>query len=126
MSKHEESKRQTMLCPCCGGEISVDARQCGCGGRFVGDPLDYLNDFIEPPLTSKLLLSIVTPKAEYEIIIGDLIEEYVDVRLRIGQVKADFWFHAEVLISFWPLLCATLRRIKSVASPRRRAGGRSL
>lgn len=29
-----------MLCPCCGNEIQPEARQCGCGARFVGAPLD--------------------------------------------------------------------------------------
>jgi hypothetical protein len=29
-----------MLCPCCGRETALDARECGCGARFVGQPLD--------------------------------------------------------------------------------------
>jgi hypothetical protein len=29
-----------MLCPCCGKDITLDARECGCGARFVGQPLD--------------------------------------------------------------------------------------
>lgn len=29
-----------MLCPCCGIEIAVESRDCGCGARFVGAPLD--------------------------------------------------------------------------------------
>lgn len=29
-----------MLCPCCGKEIALGARECGCGARFVGQPLD--------------------------------------------------------------------------------------
>ena len=29
-----------MLCPCCGTEIQLVARACGCGARFVGQPLD--------------------------------------------------------------------------------------
>ncbi|HEX8087221.1 MAG TPA: hypothetical protein VF762_00110 [Blastocatellia bacterium] len=29
-----------MLCPCCGKEITLAARECGCGARFVGRPLD--------------------------------------------------------------------------------------
>jgi hypothetical protein len=29
-----------MLCPCCGIEMNKGARECGCGARFVGEPLD--------------------------------------------------------------------------------------
>ena len=29
-----------MLCPCCGTEIQLDVRECHCGARFVGRPLD--------------------------------------------------------------------------------------
>lgn len=29
-----------MLCPCCGNEINQGVRECGCGARFVGQPLD--------------------------------------------------------------------------------------
>jgi hypothetical protein len=29
-----------MLCPCCGKDIALAARECGCGARFVGRPLD--------------------------------------------------------------------------------------
>src|SRR5262245_20646545 len=28
-----------MLCPCCGEEMKLDARQCDCGARIVGEPL---------------------------------------------------------------------------------------
>jgi hypothetical protein len=29
-----------MLCPCCGNEIQQSVRECRCGARFVGEPLD--------------------------------------------------------------------------------------
>src|ERR1051325_7861582 len=29
-----------MLCPCCGNEMNEGARECRCGARFVGEPLD--------------------------------------------------------------------------------------
>lgn len=35
-----ERSTQPMLCPCCGGSIFRGARECGCGARFVGEPLD--------------------------------------------------------------------------------------
>jgi len=30
-----------MLCPCCGDELAIDMRECCCGARFVGSPLDH-------------------------------------------------------------------------------------
>jgi hypothetical protein len=39
-----KSSTQSMLCPCCGASILRAARQCECGARFVGEPLD------EPPI----------------------------------------------------------------------------
>lgn len=29
-----------MLCPCCGNEIDREVRECTCGARFVGEPLN--------------------------------------------------------------------------------------
>ena len=29
-----------MQCPCCGSDMGPAARDCGCGARFVGEPLD--------------------------------------------------------------------------------------
>ena len=29
-----------MLCPCCGTEMIGGTRECGCGARFIGEPLD--------------------------------------------------------------------------------------
>jgi hypothetical protein len=31
---------QTMLCPCCGEDLTLGAEACFCGARFVGHPLD--------------------------------------------------------------------------------------
>src|SRR5258708_1591294 len=98
---------QEMLCPSCGNRILADAKDCGCGARFVGDPL--VSDFIEPPLTTSFLLSIVIPRLEYDIIAGDLIEEYREVKLTLGHANADFWFHRQVLASLWPLFYGFLR-----------------
>ncbi len=28
-----------MVCPCCGGKLTIEARICECGARFVGEPL---------------------------------------------------------------------------------------
>lgn len=32
--------RRSMPCPCCGDPITLGARDCSCGARFVGQPLD--------------------------------------------------------------------------------------
>ncbi|HXG95133.1 MAG TPA: hypothetical protein VNN73_22540 [Blastocatellia bacterium] len=51
-----------MLCPSCGRKIEPEARECGCGARFVGDPLAE-NQFkvrrYEPVLTAMFLSLLV-------------------------------------------------------------------
>jgi len=36
----QEESRKSMLCPCCGAQITLGVRDCPCGARFVGQPLD--------------------------------------------------------------------------------------
>ena len=36
----QERSTQSMLCPCCGESVFRSARECDCGARFVGEPLD--------------------------------------------------------------------------------------
>jgi len=55
-----------MLCPCCGGTILRGARECGCGGRFVGEPLDEIPIKIQrlgPAMISVALLLLVVAAA---------------------------------------------------------------
>ena len=49
-----------MLCPCCGNKIAIEARECGCGARFVGEPLSqpFKIRRYEPMLTALFLLMI--------------------------------------------------------------------
>jgi len=51
-----------MLCPCCGGRVFRGARECGCGARFVGEPLDETPIEVQrlgPAMTSVALLALV-------------------------------------------------------------------
>lgn len=55
-----------MLCPCCGGDVFRGARECGCGARFVGEPLDETPIKVQrlgPAMTSVALLALVVAAA---------------------------------------------------------------
>jgi hypothetical protein len=57
---------QTMLCPCCGSPLVRSARQCGCGARFVGEPLDETPIEVQrlgPAMTAVALMIIITGAA---------------------------------------------------------------
>jgi hypothetical protein len=53
--------KKAMLCPCCGRGITLGVRECGCGARFVGAPLDESPIKVKrfgPVMTSVLTLAI--------------------------------------------------------------------
>src|SRR5687767_14863613 len=55
-----------MLCPCCGGSLLWGAVQCGCGARFVGEPLDEIPIKVQrlgPAMISVALLALVVTAA---------------------------------------------------------------
>lgn len=57
---------QEMLCPCCGGAILRAAVKCGCGARFVGEPLDEIPIKVQrlgPAMISVALLALVVTAA---------------------------------------------------------------
>jgi hypothetical protein len=57
---------QAMLCPCCGGRVFRGALECGCGARFVGEPLDETPIKVQrlgPAMTSVGLLALVVVAA---------------------------------------------------------------
>jgi len=57
---------QAMLCPCCGGSVFRSAHACGCGARFVGEPLDETPIKVQrlgPAMTSVALLALVVVSA---------------------------------------------------------------
>ncbi len=62
----QEKSMQPMLCPCCGGDVFRGARECGCGARFVGEPLDETPIKVQrlgPAMTSVALLGLVVAAA---------------------------------------------------------------
>ena len=55
-----------MLCPCCGGNLFRSSQECGCGARFVGEPLDETPLKVQrlgPAMTSVALLALVVVAA---------------------------------------------------------------
>jgi len=57
-----ERSTQSMLCPCCGESVFRGARECNCGARFVGEPLDETPIKVQrlgPAMTSIALLALV-------------------------------------------------------------------
>lgn len=55
-------RKQNMACPCCGASITLGVRDCSCGARFVGEPLDEAPLKVQrlgPAMTSVLLLAIL-------------------------------------------------------------------
>lgn len=64
--QEKSNNTQEMLCPCCGGTILRRALQCGCGARFVGEPLDEIPIRVQrlgPAMTSVALLALVVTAA---------------------------------------------------------------
>src|SRR5258706_7812060 len=55
-----------MLCPCWGGNLFRSIQECGCGARFVGEPLDETPIKVQrlgPAMTSVALLALVVVAA---------------------------------------------------------------
>jgi len=55
-----------MLCPCCGENLFRSTQECGCGARFVGEPLDETPIKVQrlgPAMTSVALLALVVVSA---------------------------------------------------------------
>ena len=67
LGTHEQAKStQAMLCPCCGGNLFRSTQECGCGARFVGEPLDETPLKVQrlgPAMTSVALLALVVVAA---------------------------------------------------------------
>jgi hypothetical protein len=60
--EEKSTNTQEMLCPCCGRSILRRELQCGCGARFVGEPLDEIPIKVQrlgPAMTSVALLALV-------------------------------------------------------------------
>ncbi len=58
--QNQSARKQKMACPCCGISITLGVRECSCGARFVGAPLDDSPLKVQrlgPAMTSVLLLA---------------------------------------------------------------------
>jgi type II secretory pathway pseudopilin PulG len=59
--QNKVQRGRMMLCPCCGGRIALGVRECGCGARFVGSPLDESPIKVKrfgPVMTAVVLLAV--------------------------------------------------------------------
>lgn len=58
-----------------------------------------------PPGNAEYLLYLFLPKADREVVIGDLLEEYQLILRRFrNKRRANIWFYKQVAGSLWPLL----------------------
>jgi hypothetical protein len=61
------------------------------------------NKGIGVPKFAEYLLYLFLSKKDREHLIGDLAEEYLEVRAKFGQRAANFWYYKQVISSIWPL-----------------------
>jgi len=64
-----------------------------------------------PPFNAEYILYILLRREERDVVIGDLIEDYVRVLKRFNKRRADMWFYKQVGGSLFPLLRRALVRI---------------
>ncbi|MFY9574339.1 MAG: hypothetical protein WAV20_23300 [Blastocatellia bacterium] len=81
-SEENEWSTQPMLCPCCGGATSRGARECFCGARFVGEPLD------DPPIKVQRLGPAITSVALLVLVV-------------VGVLVATKWLAFASVAVFW-------------------------
>lgn len=63
----------------------------------------------ETPRAGEFLLYMILPRNEREYLIGDLAEEYSQVRSKFGKGAADVWYYKQVAGSAWPLIKKAVR-----------------
>lgn len=73
---------------------------------------------MRPPTLAQALLAAVAPAGDYEIVAGDLDEEYLRIQSLRGPKAANHWYWAQTLLSIPSLLSYS----RSNKSPRRRIG----
>jgi hypothetical protein len=59
---------------------------------------------MRPPVLAQALVAAVAPASDYEIVAGDLHEEYVGIASSRGEKAADRWYWGQVLLSIPSLL----------------------
>jgi hypothetical protein len=87
---------------------------CSCQRTFfqlLSRPLDLSFELypLAPPQLGEFALYMILSKEDREYLIGDLAEEYIDVRLKFGKRKASIWYYKQVLTSVWPIICKSIR-----------------
>jgi hypothetical protein len=75
---------------------------------------------MRPPALAEALLAAVAPSGEYDIVAGDLHEEYLRITSLRGQSAANRWYWAQTLLSLPSLLSysrshRSVRRVIGVA-----------
>ena len=73
---------------------------------------------MRPPTVAQALVAAVAPATDYEVIAGDLHEEYVRILTTLGATAANRWYWAQALRSIPSLLSYS----RSNASALRRIG----
>jgi hypothetical protein len=64
-----------------------------------------------PPFNAEYLLYLLLRREERDTVIGDLVEEYAQIRKRFGGRRASVWFYKEVAFSIWPFFRRAVVRI---------------
>jgi hypothetical protein len=59
---------------------------------------------MRPPVLAEAFVAAVAPSSDYEIVAGDLHEEYVRIRYLSGAKAANRWYWAQTLLSIPSLL----------------------
>lgn len=70
---------------------------------------------LRPPFNAEYLLYLVLRREEREVVIGDLIEEYGQVRERFNKRRADIWFYKQVIWSVWPFFRRAIYKLFTLA-----------
>jgi hypothetical protein len=61
------------------------------------------------PKFGQYLLYLFLSKKDREYLIGDLDEEYLEVRAKFGPRLADIWYYKQVATSAWPMIRKAVR-----------------
>lgn len=80
------------------------------GWSSVSLPSSQMPNRSTPPSLAEKALLLTLSKEEREGIIGDLAEEYSDIRSRHGKEFADLWYWRQVIASTAPVMFMLIRR----------------
>jgi hypothetical protein len=69
------------------------------------------SDNRRPPKFAEYLLYPLLPKKDRDPLLGDLEEEYQDIRRQFGARRAGFWYYWQVGASIGPLLVRAINKL---------------